>query len=155
MSLSLTALTQKDAAALVRVTPQNLRKWEIPATVRSKKTGLYDGPALVAWRWEVLERRIREEASMETAESTPALERYREEKVREARRRNELEEQALIPIEEVRGVIAAATSAFRSEAEAIERSRGREVGDEIRAMVERLIAGLNRSDPAKTEEVKT
>jgi len=149
------ALTQGQAAQLIGIARTNLARMHVPDGVRSPQTRLYDGPALVHWRWGELERRIREEFEMDDTQGSPALEKYREEKFREARRRNELEEQTLIPVEEVRGVIAAATAAFRSEAEAIERSRGRDVGDEIRAMVERLIAGLNRSDPAKTEEVKT
>lgn len=89
---------------------------------------LYDPEAVRSWL------AAREEPDPDLrGPSSPALEEYRKEKAREAKRRNDVEEGKLVDIETVRRDLATIFGAYRARLEAVERTHGPQVGDSLRA----------------------
>lgn len=71
-------------------------------------------------------------------QGSPALEEYRREKAREAKRRNDAEEAMLIDAATVTVELRAIGATFKAEAEALARVHGPEIGAEIAEMVDRV-----------------
>jgi len=68
--------------------------------------------------------------------NSPNLEKLRQEKVREAKRKNEIEEGLLVETAVVSAQLAEVGKTFRIKAEMIERTYGREIGNAVRKMIE-------------------
>ena len=68
--------------------------------------------------------------------SSPALERYREERARQVKRENDEREALLLDAAELAAALSRIARVFRERAEAIERTHGPEVGGEIREMID-------------------
>ena len=62
---------------------------------------------------------------------------YRKEKTRQIKRENEVAEGTLLRADDIAEDLVAVGQVFRSEAEAIERAHGHNVGRDVRAMIER------------------
>jgi hypothetical protein len=74
--------------------------------------------------------------------TSKALEKYRAEKARQAKRENDVAEGRLWDAEQTRADLREMSAALRVELEAIERVHGKPVGDSIREAIERAEAAL-------------
>jgi hypothetical protein len=133
----LRALRQQAAGVLVGWSARILRDSPAPRSA----DGSYDGPRLVAWFVERGIEKARKEAFVETdpllvGGMSPNLERYRAEKAREAKRRNDVEEQLLVPIERVQEELAGIGQALRVQLELLERAHGAAVGKALREAID-------------------
>jgi hypothetical protein len=137
---SLRALSQQPAAVLCGYSTQWLRDAAPPRTAKGK----YDGPALVQW---LLEReRGERDPLLAAGGASQALEDYRREKAREAKRRNDVEEGRLVAVEEVRELNRGIMLALRAEFESLVKANPgmTAIGEEIRQAIARAEVSCQR-----------
>ena len=135
-------LSQTAAAHLVGRSARTLRREGCPR----RPDGRYSGQAVVTWAVQrALERAAH--GATDTDESRRLLNELRRERLREARRENEVAENRLCDVVEIRGHLAAISRSFQHEARTLERAHGRQVGEDIRAMIDRAETAWRRELP--------
>lgn len=155
-------VTAAQLARRLGVSVRTVRVWireglPVLQEAHGNRPALFD--AFEYFRWEqdrqTLERAIRDEekdpllagaGGMKSA----ALEAYRREKTREARRNNELAEGRLIETEVVAVRLAGIGQVFRAKAERLERRYGADVGEAIRKMIDIAQISWEKALPIRT-----
>ena len=124
--------------SVTRATVQNWRRQGLPVHRESSgnQPTLYEiGVVMVWWTKRELAARVRvRETNGAEDEITEAI---RREKLRAARRQNDIEEGKVMLVAEVASELGRVARIFRQEAEAVERAHGRVVGDAVRSMIDR------------------
>jgi len=139
-SLDVGRLTATQLGQLFGITPQAVglwhKRWGCP---RSAK-GTYDLAAVIAWWKQRYEDRLAAAAEdpLLAGESSDALEAYRKEKTREARRKNAEAERVLLDAAEVARRFQAWAGMLRARFEALERAHGPQVGQALRSAIDRV-----------------
>ena len=116
---------------------------------RGGRPNLYDISAVLRWQRENdRDRREMSDADPLLSEgsggSSPNLERYRFEKARAEKRKNDVEEKRLIPVEKVRDLLASIAALFRARIDALTRAHGQEVGDTLAEAVDEMDGEVGR-----------
>lgn len=105
---------------------------------RGGRPSFYDALDVMAWRMERQEDDTEGQAGLFPGiGDSVALEEFRRERVRQARRENDVAEGRLVARDEVLGIVVDAFTVLRCELETLERLCGREVGDQVRGMIDR------------------
>lgn len=120
------------------------------------KPALFDVFSYFRWKEdrESLDRAIRDDEKDPLLAGTggvksAALEAYRREKTREARRNNEIAEGQLLETEVVAVRLAEIGQVFRAKAERLSRRFGADVGEAIRKMIDKAQAAWERALPVR------
>lgn len=123
---------------VTRATIQNWRREGLPTYRESagNQPTLFEIGAAIAWRVE-REKTAAKRARDTGVETDEVSEAIRREKLRAARRENDMDEGKLVEAAKVGTQLTAVARIFRQEAEALERAHGREVGDAVRGMIDR------------------
>lgn len=141
---SILLVTPKALADGFRVTERTVRNWikeGMPVHQYSvgNRPALYDVFDIVRWREKRYEATGEVDPLMRGGNS-PALEAYRQEQVKKARRENAKADGALVESAIVSAQLAEIGRAFRTRAELIERTHGKVIGNVIREMVDFAVA---------------
>jgi hypothetical protein len=144
---NLEKLTARQVARIFGVTPQAVGLWQSKNGCPRNGDATYSFSKVLQWRIDQeCERRaddpVDDPLLVGSSTTSQALEEYRRERVREARRKNDIEEGKLLPAIQVQKTLAVIAKSFRSESEALERAHGVVVGNDIRAMVDRVEKGF-------------
>lgn len=125
---------------VTKKTIQNWQKDGLPVYRVSvgNKPALYNVWDIVKWRIEKQAPVVdgSEDDPFLKGAPSPALEAYRREKAREAKRNNELAEGKLIDAAQIGIELTEIGRVFKARAEAIERAHGQVVGNAIREMID-------------------
>lgn len=142
---ALRQLHQQPAALLVGWTPRGLRDSDAPR----RKDGTYDGPKLVKWALD------RQRAKLKPSDSKATHDDLQREKLREARRRNDVEEGLLVETQTVGQILHDVFATWREQVQKFEAKYGKPAGDEIREMIERAFEESKdlRPEPAKEPKI--
>ena len=124
-------VTKADLAQIFQRTKRQIQTYADQGM--PKKDDLYPFAACVQW-W--ITQQTVEDADM-AGPVSPALEQYRQEKAREAKRKNDVAEGLLVDSAEIGSQLGEIGRVFREESSAIERIHGAAVGDLIRGAVDR------------------
>jgi hypothetical protein len=128
-------ITQGAAAWLLGMTPRNLRDLSAPR----QNDGFYSAKALHTWDLErQMSRQAGEVDLMMSGGSSPALEEYRRQKVREIKRKNDVEEGRLVAVAEEIQFFGQVGVEFRQELEAVMRLVDPQTGRMIESAIERV-----------------
>lgn len=140
-------VTAKQIGDGLGVTERTVRNWlkeGLPVYQENvgPRPALYDAFAVCEWHWRRQMPKTLTEEDILFGEGAGTATDYwttqlRKEKTRQAKRENDLAEGLLLRTEDVGAELNEIARVFRSEAEAIERTHGREVGKDVRAMIDR------------------
>ncbi len=131
-------LTQGAAAWLMGITPRAIRDMAVPRNA----DGTYSGREAHAWDIERRKRENEIDPLMSGGTNSQALEEYRREKVREVKRKNDIEEGKLIPVADVAQLWAEVGEELRQEFETVARTIPPEAGAALTAAIDRISKNL-------------
>jgi len=118
---------------------------------RGGRASHYDPVAVQAW-WKARQEEEDEGNLEDPAVTSPWLEKWREERHRDAKRRNDIAEGRLLQIETARGELQVIFGRLRIELEAVGRVHGPTVADAIRDAIERAEKSAEEKFPAPKPE---
>ena len=116
-------LSTKSVARIFGVTPQAVGLWHAKRGCPRNGDGSYDLRVVIAWREDQLKS---ESADLISDSSSPALERYREEKAALARMERLRQERNLLPLDQVRAGNVRLAGILRQAGEQLRRDFGPE-----------------------------
>lgn len=111
------------------------------------RPSLYSRPAVERWLQEHAAE-PEDDALLDDGQTSEALEKWRNERYREAKRKNDVAEGRLLPIEKAREELQVIFGSLRAELEAVGRAHGPGVTDAIREAVERAERATELRFPA-------
>jgi len=142
--------TAREMAKHLGVAVRTFRAWQregMPVFRPSlgNQAALYDIVEVFRWRdeREQARRELAEDEIMSGREDKWARE-YRMERVRQIRRKNDIEEGKLRDAAEMEAALAEVVRLFREEIEAIERAHGPKVGSAVRSAIDHVEEGFAR-----------
>jgi hypothetical protein len=152
--------TQHEIMRGLGVTQRTITNWCRDGLPRARESkgripALFDVFAVCQWRIEHVEAKVRakiEDDPLLGGETSPALEKYRREKWRQAKRENDVAEGLLIPVAYVLEHGGAIAGAFRQRADMAQRTYGREVGQFLAESINEAAAALERLARPKDAE---
>lgn len=138
-----------------RVTDRTVKTWVregMPCHQFSEgnKPALFDIFEVIRWREQRSGGGTTEDVDpLLRGGTSPALERYRLAKAKDAERKNKQAENELVELSKITASLAEIGRAFKMRAEAIERTYGKQIGNEIRRMIDETqreweISGLKK-----------
>ncbi len=144
--------TQHEIMRGLGVTQRTITNWCRDGLPRARESkgripALFDVFAVCQWRIEHIESKVRaklEDDPLLGGETSPALEKYRREKWRQAKRENDVAEGLLISVAYVLEYMRVIAGAFRQRADMAQRTFGREAGQFIAETINEAAAALER-----------
>lgn len=141
-------VTARQLAAGLGVTERTVRNWlkeDMPVYQHSlgNRPALYEVFSVLAWHYgrQMPKAKSEEEILFGDGKSNDYwTTQYRKEATRKIKRGNELAEGTLLRTDDIAEQLTAIALVFRSEAEAIERAHGHDVGKDVRQMIVRAEA---------------
>ena len=125
-----------DAAAILGVTTEALRQWRLRDGAPQRDDRKYHLPSLISWYRRFLVDRERKDADDESGEKAIKKE-IAQEDLRAKVRRRQIDERRLVDVKEIQGQFAVIGDTFRKQLEAIEKAHGKQVGRDLRKMLDR------------------
>ncbi len=144
-------VTAKELLKRLGVAERTLHSWiaaGMPVAVhgRGGRPSFYDPLDVMAWRME-RQKDVDQEGQADLfpdAGTSPALEEFRRQRARQARMMADQLEGRLVEREEVLAVVVDVFTTLRTEFETVERLYGREVGDQVRGVIDRAQGAVER-----------